>query len=113
MHNLFILLVPGGGVEPPRGCPRRILSPLSLVLHSVAKPRIDSYKAFGMNRCVPSFQLHRIAQKCTEIDTEQPLKQPPKNGRNVADFRFVALEILREEPLPGLPPCEGVLKVDG
>jgi hypothetical protein len=26
----FILLVPGGGVEPPRGCPRRILSPLRL-----------------------------------------------------------------------------------
>ena len=24
------LLVPGGGVEPPRGCPRRILSPLRL-----------------------------------------------------------------------------------
>ena len=28
--KLFILLVPGGGVEPPRGCPRRILSPLRL-----------------------------------------------------------------------------------
>jgi hypothetical protein len=26
----LILLVPGGGVEPPRGCPRRILSPLRL-----------------------------------------------------------------------------------
>lgn len=24
------ILVPGGGVEPPRGCPRRILSPLRL-----------------------------------------------------------------------------------
>ena len=28
--KLFVLLVPGGGVEPPRGCPRRILSPLRL-----------------------------------------------------------------------------------
>ncbi len=28
--KLFIILVPGGGVEPPRGCPRRILSPLRL-----------------------------------------------------------------------------------
>jgi hypothetical protein len=28
--KLLILLVPGGGVEPPRGCPRRILSPLRL-----------------------------------------------------------------------------------
>src|SRR3984885_8472534 len=26
----LILLVPEGGVEPPRGCPRRILSPLRL-----------------------------------------------------------------------------------
>ena len=29
-YKSFILLVPGGGVEPPRGCPRRILSPLRL-----------------------------------------------------------------------------------
>src|ERR1700677_2414130 len=27
---LLLCLVPGGGVEPPRGCPRRILSPLRL-----------------------------------------------------------------------------------
>jgi hypothetical protein len=30
MSNLLILLVPGGGVEPPRPCGRRILSPLRL-----------------------------------------------------------------------------------
>ena len=29
-YKSFILMVPGGGVEPPRGCPRRILSPLRL-----------------------------------------------------------------------------------
>ncbi len=29
-YNSFIILVPGGGVEPPRGCPRRILSPYLL-----------------------------------------------------------------------------------
>jgi hypothetical protein len=29
-YKYFIILVPGGGVEPPRGCPRRILSPLRL-----------------------------------------------------------------------------------
>ena len=28
--KLFVLLVPGGGVEPPRPCDRRILSPLRL-----------------------------------------------------------------------------------
>ena len=27
---LVFQMVPGGGVEPPRGCPRRILSPLRL-----------------------------------------------------------------------------------
>jgi hypothetical protein len=29
-NKSFILLVPGGGVEPPRPCDRRILSPLRL-----------------------------------------------------------------------------------
>ena len=29
-YKSFRILVPGGGVEPPRGCPRRILSPLRL-----------------------------------------------------------------------------------
>src|SRR5271163_1905027 len=29
-YKSFVILVPGGGVEPPRGCPRRILSPLRL-----------------------------------------------------------------------------------
>jgi hypothetical protein len=57
---------------------RRILSPVFLVLHGVANFRIYSHKAFVMNTCMPSFQLHRIAQECTEIDNEQPLKQPPK-----------------------------------
>src|SRR6202789_15186 len=30
LYKSFVILVPGGGVEPPRGCPRRILSPLRL-----------------------------------------------------------------------------------
>jgi hypothetical protein len=30
MNQNDLMLVPGGGVEPPRGCPRRILSPLRL-----------------------------------------------------------------------------------
>ncbi len=29
-YKYFRILVPGGGFEPPRGCPRRILSPLRL-----------------------------------------------------------------------------------
>ena len=29
-NKSFIILVPGGGVEPPRPCDRRILSPLRL-----------------------------------------------------------------------------------
>ncbi len=36
-------LVPGGGVEPPRGCPRRILSPLRLPVppsRPGARPRL-------------------------------------------------------------------------
>ncbi len=29
-YNVWIILVPGAGVEPARGCPRGILSPLRL-----------------------------------------------------------------------------------
>src|ERR1700722_6844444 len=45
--KLFALLVPGGGVEPPRGCPRRILSPLRLpVPPSRLSSRFLSFKAY-------------------------------------------------------------------
>src|ERR1700678_2603273 len=30
LYKSFVILVPGGGVEPPRPCGRRILSPLRL-----------------------------------------------------------------------------------
>ena len=35
LHKSVILLVPGGGVEPPRGCPRRILSPYLLQIRDL------------------------------------------------------------------------------
>src|SRR5271170_4644957 len=37
------ILVPGGGVEPPRGCPRRILSPSDGLLQQAAGYRTDSH----------------------------------------------------------------------
>ena len=69
--KLFILLVPGGGVEPPRGCPRRILSPLRLPVppsrlcrhlrRSAKRPRgclrrateVSHSRSCGSKRCTP------------------------------------------------------------
>jgi hypothetical protein len=41
----LIILVPGGGVEPPRGCPRRILSLILRVLQGSALRRKKSHQA--------------------------------------------------------------------
>ena len=49
--KLFILLVPGGGVEPPRGCPRRILSPLRL---PVPPSRLDEPAAIHLRTSLQS-----------------------------------------------------------
>jgi hypothetical protein len=48
--KFFVLLVPGGGVEPPRGCPRRILSLFFRVLQRVAIDRKLPHKLFIINK---------------------------------------------------------------
>jgi hypothetical protein len=45
-------LVPGGGVEPPRGCPRRILSPLQAHPPTIALSRDKSQGARMTRLCV-------------------------------------------------------------
>jgi hypothetical protein len=47
--KLFILLVPGGGVEPPRPCDRRILSPLRLPVPPSRLYQLTR-SAYGPNR---------------------------------------------------------------
>ena len=46
--NEDLRLVPGGGVEPPRGCPRRILSPLRL---PVPPSRLYQSTSANSSRC--------------------------------------------------------------
>jgi hypothetical protein len=72
--NLLILLVPGGGVEPPRGCPRRILSPLRL---PVPPSRLLSEHP---RRTIRSAVL---PQTCAASKTSVSLAQP-RRGRKVA-----------------------------
>ncbi len=65
--NSLVLLVPGGGVEPPRGCPRRILSPLRLPvppsrLNSQLPRSAQSQYRIGAaanERCAGSVDLQR------------------------------------------------------
>jgi hypothetical protein len=78
--KLFILLVPGGGVEPrvepPRTCDRRILSLFFGILQRVAIGRKLSHKAFIINRVLLNYFLQTVAAKCTKVGNEQPSKQP-------------------------------------
>ncbi len=63
------ILVPGGGVEPPRGCPRRILSPLRLPVPP--SRRIFDFTAHLRRREAPlpcirhprQYAAHQIAQR--------------------------------------------------
>jgi hypothetical protein len=67
MSKLLIILVPGGGVEPPRGCPRRILSPFLTILQGIASRRIIAQKCIEMSRyeiLEARIESHGIAQKC-------------------------------------------------
>jgi hypothetical protein len=57
--ELLVVLVPGGGVEPPRGCPRRILSPLRLPVPPSRLGRCCHFnsKAADLPIVRPEFQL--------------------------------------------------------
>ena len=68
--------MPGGGVEPPRGCPRRILSPLFAILHEVAIDRKPTHKASICSAITANVSVQCVAVKCTKVGNEQPSKQP-------------------------------------
>src|ERR1700733_9987800 len=85
VRNLFCM-VPGGGVEPPRGCPRRILSLILGVLHWVAVNRNMPHKHFDMNALPQGPPLQSVAQKRTKVGNEQPSKRPLKTAPTVNDL---------------------------
>ena len=69
-------LVPGGGLEPPRPCGLRILSPFLGVLQPVANERSSRHKPFGYIAIHEVRGLQLVAAKCTKVGNEQPSKQP-------------------------------------
>jgi hypothetical protein len=48
-YKSFVVLVPGGGVEPPRPCGRRILSPILVILQRVAWHRTRQHNSIHCN----------------------------------------------------------------
>ena len=82
----FILLVPGGGVEPPRGCPRRILSPFFALLQAFAWSRRNVPIA-SIHRGFSDYGLlHRIAPNRTKFR----YKPAPKPAPELCPFFAIA-----------------------
>src|SRR5260370_12298281 len=76
-------MVPGGGIEPPWSCLRRILSLFFEVLQRVAADRKVSHKPFDLRMLRVRLFLHSVAAKCTKVGNEQPSKRPPESAPKV------------------------------
>ena len=66
------------GCEPPRGCPRRILSQFLGILHGFAPESKRLHNHLIMSSLRANFISHWFAPKCTIFVKEQPPKQPPR-----------------------------------
>ncbi len=87
--KLLILLVPGGGVEPPRAEARRILSPLRL---PVPPSRL----------CTRQVQLIKLLTSCCSI-AAAALKGPGGIGSTGAQSTIsIAQSLHRRNPMPGV-----------
>ena len=111
-------MVPGGGVEPPRGCPRRILSPLRLpvppsrlfqsLAHNVFQSGISHFShqihtgessTRPKPRPHPSFQ-YRIARQSTSLNC-------PRFGQShaaPANTARIAIHCLQQPASTASPP---------
>lgn len=98
-------MVPGGGIEPPWSCLRRILSPLFAILHEAAIDRKPMHKAFMFSVITETASVQCVAAKCTKAGNEQPSKQPLVVP---ADFPFgLCLDL--PDRLCSLRPVSGCL----
>jgi hypothetical protein len=85
-QNRCFSLVPGGGVEPPRGCPRRILSPFFTLLQGLARSRRNSQIASIHKGFSRYGVLHRIAPNRTKFR----YKPAPKSAPELCPFFAIA-----------------------
>jgi len=70
-------VVPGGGGEPPRGCPRRILSPVSEVLQGFAIRCSLSHNTLMLLDIETISELQCNAVEGSKVRNQQPPEQPP------------------------------------
>jgi hypothetical protein len=108
-HKPFILMVPGGGVEPPRPCGRRILSPLRLPvppsrpLSTLQLPRRAASDATLRGRLLTNGQGQSRTGACPSQDqgsllprtvTSQPAPNSPRAAPDTAQASHPALHRL-------------------
>jgi hypothetical protein len=73
---LVSYMVPGGGVEPPRSCLRRILSPNFATLQQVASDGSTTNNLLCFSSIRAGCGSQAVAEKCRKVGNEQPSKQP-------------------------------------
>jgi hypothetical protein len=74
-------MVPGGEIEPPRSCLRRILSPLFAALHKTASRRKASHNASAINNINYAPISQNAARHCTDYRNQHaPLHAPDRVG---------------------------------
>ena len=83
----FIFLVPRGGLEPPRPCGLRILSPFLASKHPPAQPRMEANNIHIMNDIDLLSTSHPVAPKCTKSRYKAAPKAAPGKSRKC--FRIV------------------------
>jgi hypothetical protein len=79
-YKQFRIFGAGRGGEPPRGCPRRILSPFSAHLHRLAKGCIKCRNALIMSDLYTSNGLHGIALTRTKFRYKVAPKVAPSKA---------------------------------
>ena len=78
----FVFLVPGGGLEPPRPCGLRILSPFLAIQHYPASHCTKPNNNQIMNDMDLLSTSHCVAPKCTKSRYKVAPKAAPEFHRN-------------------------------
>jgi hypothetical protein len=75
----FMILVPGGGVEPPRGCPRRILSPKNRLSAPFRTLPHRAEQVTYYQVLMPHFSLARDRTKAHQISVQSDTSSDTRN----------------------------------
>ena len=78
--KFFVLLVPGGGGEPPRPCDRRILRPNLGVLQQAARQRTDSHNIHIIKDMLATAILQDVAGNGSSVGCKHAPEHALING---------------------------------